>query len=78
MYNRPMCGRSTGTYTNLGDLQRDIMGVKSHPTKKKGKTVMKLRERFFNFKSEKVKVNIKTVTLKSLKICFKRIVLFAM
>jgi hypothetical protein len=33
MYNRPMCGRSTGTYTNLGDLQRDLMGVKSHPTK---------------------------------------------
>jgi hypothetical protein len=35
MYNRPICGRSTGTYTNLGDLQRDLMGVKSHPTKKK-------------------------------------------
>jgi hypothetical protein len=33
MYNRPMCGRSTGDYTNLGDLQRDLMGVKSHPTK---------------------------------------------
>jgi hypothetical protein len=30
-----MCGRSAGTYTtNLGDLQRDLMGVKSHPTKK--------------------------------------------
>jgi hypothetical protein len=29
-----MCGRSTGAYTNLGDLQRDLMGVKSHPTKK--------------------------------------------
>jgi hypothetical protein len=28
-----LCGRSTGTYTNLGDLQRDLMGVKSHPTK---------------------------------------------
>jgi hypothetical protein len=26
MYNRPICGRSTGTYTNLGDLQRDLMG----------------------------------------------------
>jgi hypothetical protein len=25
--------RSTGAYTNLGDLQRDLMGVKSHPTK---------------------------------------------
>jgi hypothetical protein len=37
MYNRPMCGRSTGTYTNLGDLQRDLMGVKSHHTKKKNK-----------------------------------------
>jgi hypothetical protein len=35
MYNRPMCGRSTGAYTNLGDLQRDLMGAKSHPTKKK-------------------------------------------
>jgi hypothetical protein len=21
MYNRPICGRSTGAYTNLGDLQ---------------------------------------------------------
>jgi hypothetical protein len=34
MYNRPICGRSTGAYTNLGDLQRDLMGVKSHPTQK--------------------------------------------
>jgi hypothetical protein len=34
MYNRPICGRSTGAYTNLGELQRDLMGVKSHPTKK--------------------------------------------
>jgi hypothetical protein len=33
MYNRPICGRGTGAYTNLGDLQRDLMGVKSHPTK---------------------------------------------
>jgi hypothetical protein len=32
MYNRPTCGHSTGAYTNLGDLQRDLMGVKSHPT----------------------------------------------
>jgi hypothetical protein len=32
MYNRPMCGRSIGTYMNLGDLQRDLIGVKSHPT----------------------------------------------
>jgi hypothetical protein len=38
MYNRPMRGRSTGTYTNLGDLQRDLMGVKSHPTTKKKST----------------------------------------
>jgi hypothetical protein len=37
MYNRPMCGRSTGDYTNLGNLQMDLMGVKSHPTKKKKK-----------------------------------------
>jgi hypothetical protein len=35
MYNRPICGCSTGAYTNLGDLQRDLMGVKSHPTKLK-------------------------------------------
>jgi hypothetical protein len=28
-------GRSAGAYMNLGDLQRDLMGVKSHPTKKK-------------------------------------------
>jgi hypothetical protein len=33
MYNRPVCGRSTGAYTNLGDLQRDLMVVKSHPNK---------------------------------------------
>jgi hypothetical protein len=33
MYNRPICARNTGAYTNLGDLQRDLMGVKSHPTK---------------------------------------------
>jgi hypothetical protein len=33
MYNRPICGRSTGAYTNLGGLQRDLMGVMSHPTK---------------------------------------------
>jgi hypothetical protein len=35
MYNRPICGRSIGAYTNLGDLQRDLMGVKSpHQIKK--------------------------------------------
>jgi hypothetical protein len=33
LYNRPMRGRSTGAYKNLGDLQRDLMGVKSHPIK---------------------------------------------
>jgi hypothetical protein len=38
MYNRSMCGRSSGTYTNLGDLQKDLMGVKSHPTKLKRNT----------------------------------------
>jgi hypothetical protein len=38
MYNRPICGRSTGAYMNLGDQQRDLMGVKSHPTKKKNCT----------------------------------------
>jgi hypothetical protein len=31
MYNRPMCGRSTGTYTNLGDLQRDLRGLSPAP-----------------------------------------------
>jgi hypothetical protein len=37
MYNRPMCGRSTGTYTNLGDLQRDLRGLSpTPPNKKKG------------------------------------------
>jgi hypothetical protein len=36
MHNRPMCGRSAGTYRDLGDLkQRDLSGFKSHPTKKK-------------------------------------------
>jgi hypothetical protein len=35
MYNRPMCGRSTGTYTNLGDLQRDLRGLSPTPPKKK-------------------------------------------
>jgi hypothetical protein len=39
MYNRPICGRSTGAYTNIGDLQRDLMAVKSHPTKKKRRSV---------------------------------------
>jgi hypothetical protein len=28
MYNRPICGRSAGTYTNLGDLQRDLHATK--------------------------------------------------
>jgi hypothetical protein len=35
MYNRPMCGCSTGTYTNLGDLQRDLMGLSPTPPNKK-------------------------------------------
>jgi hypothetical protein len=35
MYNRPMCGRSTGTYKNLGDLQRDLRGLSPTPPKKK-------------------------------------------
>jgi hypothetical protein len=26
-----MCGRSTGTYTNLGDLQRDLIGLLYQP-----------------------------------------------
>jgi hypothetical protein len=34
MYNRPMCGHSTGTYTNLGDLQRDLRGLSPTPQKK--------------------------------------------
>jgi hypothetical protein len=34
MYNRPICGRSTGTYTNLGDLQRDLRGLSPTPPKK--------------------------------------------
>jgi hypothetical protein len=35
MYNRPMCGRSSGTYKNLGDLQRDLRGlVPPHQIKK--------------------------------------------
>jgi hypothetical protein len=35
MYNRPMCGRSTGTYKNLGDLQRDLRGLSPTPANKK-------------------------------------------
>jgi hypothetical protein len=35
MYNRPMCGRSTGTYKNLGDLQRDLRGLSPTPPNKK-------------------------------------------
>jgi hypothetical protein len=31
MYNRPMRGRSTGTYNNLGDLQRDLRGLSPTP-----------------------------------------------
>jgi hypothetical protein len=38
MYNRPMCGRSTGTYTNLGDLQRDLSGLSPTPPNKKNYT----------------------------------------
>jgi hypothetical protein len=30
-----MCGRSTGTYTNLGDLQRDLRGLSPTPPNKK-------------------------------------------
>jgi hypothetical protein len=37
MYNRPMCGRSTGAYTNLGDLQRDLRGLSPTPQKKNEK-----------------------------------------
>jgi hypothetical protein len=46
MYDRPICGRSTEAHTNLGDLQRDLMGVKSHPTKKKKKNNMLLVDVF--------------------------------
>jgi hypothetical protein len=35
MYNKPICGRSTGTYTNLGDLQRDLIGLSPTPPNKK-------------------------------------------
>jgi hypothetical protein len=35
MYNRPMSGRSTGTYKNLRDLQRDLRGLSSTPPNKK-------------------------------------------
>jgi hypothetical protein len=35
MYNRPICGRSTGIYTNLGDLQRDLRGLSPTPPNKK-------------------------------------------
>jgi hypothetical protein len=41
MYNRPMCGRSTGTYTNQGDLQRDLMGLSPTPPNKKKTITMK-------------------------------------
>jgi hypothetical protein len=37
MYNRPMCGRSAGTYTNLGDLQRDLRGLSPTPPNNKKK-----------------------------------------
>jgi hypothetical protein len=30
-----MCGRSTGTYANLGDLQRDLRGLSPTPPNKK-------------------------------------------
>jgi hypothetical protein len=42
MYNRPMCGRSTGTYTNLGDLQRDLRELSPTPPKKNGKANVSL------------------------------------
>jgi hypothetical protein len=35
MYNRPMCGRSTGTYRDLGDLkQRDLRNLNLGDLKK--------------------------------------------
>jgi hypothetical protein len=37
MYNRPICGRSTGAYTNLGDLQRDLRGLSPTPPNNKNK-----------------------------------------
>jgi hypothetical protein len=43
MYNRPMCGRSTGTYTNLGDLQKDLRGLSPTPPNKKNMTVSFIR-----------------------------------
>jgi hypothetical protein len=63
MYNRPICDRSTGTYTNLGYLQRDLMGVKSHPTPPKkqvsdGKFTLKSR---YNGKGGGVRYNRITV-----------------
>jgi hypothetical protein len=47
MYNRPMCGRSIVTYTNLGDLQRDLRGLSPTPPNKK-KDILKLVETLFN------------------------------
>jgi hypothetical protein len=38
MHNRPMCGRSTGTYKSLGDLQRDLRGLSPTPPNKKKNT----------------------------------------
>jgi hypothetical protein len=35
VYNRPICGRSTGAYTNLGDLQKDLRGLSPTPPNKK-------------------------------------------
>jgi hypothetical protein len=46
MYNRPMCGRSTGTYKNLGGLQRDLRGLSpTPPNKKKSAYTVEARER---------------------------------
>jgi hypothetical protein len=64
MYSRPICGRSTGAYTNLGDLQRDLMGVKSHPTKKThGLQDDSISLLFFQNKKSRLKVIFMGLTL---------------
>jgi hypothetical protein len=48
LYNRPMCGRSTGTYKNLGDLQRDLRGLSPTPPNKKTDLFTPVQRRSLN------------------------------
>jgi hypothetical protein len=69
MYNRPICGRSAGAYTNLGDLERDLMGVKSHPTKKNSCPVVNVGYFRRGYSDRHVKLTIHLHLVPRLRMC---------